>query len=104
MTGSATKQSRIPPKTLDCFASVAMTVLPRRGTLHGRLARRIRGPQFHALVGVAGIDRKFAAFEQGLQAAIAELLRRPAAAQLCGELHDKGSLQRPVKNQAGIAL
>ena len=26
MTGSATKQSRVPPTTLDCFASLAMTV------------------------------------------------------------------------------
>src|ERR1700675_2820495 len=45
--------------------------LPRSPALQGGLARRIRGPQFHAGAIIVGIDRKLAAFEQRLYTAIA---------------------------------
>src|SRR4051794_11665354 len=77
--------------------STAASGSPRRRTLHRRLAFRIRGPQFHALIVVAGIDGELAAFEQRLQAAIAEFLRRHAAVQLRRQLHDKSRLKGPMK-------
>src|SRR6266436_2468424 len=60
-------------------------LLPRRGALHGRLAFRIRGPQFHPSAGVVGVDAELAAFEQRLQPAIAKFLRRRTAMKLCGQ-------------------
>src|SRR6202790_1524403 len=89
---------------MDCFASLAMTGSPRRGALHGGLTGRIRGPQFHADAGIIGVDAELRAFEQGLQAAIAESLRRRSAVKFCREFDDEGRLQRAMKNQAGIAL
>src|SRR6266478_4874594 len=54
-TGSATKQSS-PFAALDCFSSLAMTMLPRCHSLHGGLALGVRGPQLHAGGGVVGVD------------------------------------------------
>src|SRR5437660_2965015 len=104
MTGSATKQSRVVCATLDCFASLAMTVSPRRRSLHGRLARGVCGPQFHAGGGVVGVDGELAAFEQRLHAAIAEFLRRLTVVQLGCEFDDQRRLQWAVEDQAGITL
>src|SRR5216683_5216802 len=103
MTGSATKQSS-PFATLDCFASLAMTVSPRCRSLHGGLACGVRGPQLHAGGGVVGVDGELAAFEQRLHAAIAECLRRLAVVQLGCEFDDQCRLQRAVEDQAGITL
>src|SRR5689334_12443882 len=88
-------------RKLDCFvaALLAMTISPRRNTLHRRLPFRIRDPHVHAAAAVvAGIDREFAAFKQGLQAAIDEFLRRLAAMQLGRELDDERRLQRAVED------
>src|ERR1700722_18495133 len=89
---------------MDCFASLAMTVLPRRGRLHGRLSRRIRGPQLQAITGFVGIDAELAACEQRLHAAIAEFLWCGAAMEPRGEFHQERGLHRAVEDQAGIAL
>src|SRR5271167_4387259 len=77
---------------------------PRRGALHGRLACRIRGPQFHASRGFVGVDAELAALEQWLQSPVNKFFRRGAAMEFGGEFDDEGRLQRTVKNQAGIAL
>src|SRR5262245_32662267 len=58
--------------------------LPRRRALHGRLSLGVRDPQFHAGVGLVGVDRELRPFEQRLHAAIAELLRRRVAVKFCG--------------------
>src|SRR5258708_32059948 len=89
---------------LDCFASLAMTVLPSRGALHGRLPFRVRDPQLHAARRFIGVDGEFAAFEQRLHAAIAEFLWRLAVMQLGGEVDDERGLQRAVVDHAGLAL
>src|SRR5450631_573149 len=70
MTGFATKQSRASYAVLDCFASLAMTMLPNCRPLHGRLAFRVRRPQLHAGRRVVGVDGKLAAFEQRLHPSI----------------------------------
>src|SRR6478609_5575068 len=94
---------------LDCFATLAMTrggssVSPHRRALHGRLPLRVRGPQLHAISGLVGVDGELRALEQRLEAAIGKLLRRLAAVQLRRHLDDERCLQRPVKDQARIAL
>src|SRR5215471_13826796 len=108
MTGSA-KQSRTGHEALNCFvASLLATTIPqaspRRGALHGGLARFVGGPQLHRRSMVVGIDGKLAAFEQRLQPAVAEFFRRLAAAQPGGHLHDERGLQGSVEDQPGIAL
>src|SRR5882757_10726047 len=89
---------------LDCFVSLAMTVLPSRGALHGRPAFGVGDPQLHAARRFIGVDGEFAAFEQRLHAAIAEFLWRLAVMQLGGEFDDQRGLQGAVEDQAGIAL
>src|SRR5262249_11982493 len=92
---------------LDCFAALAMTgkeFSPRRVALHGGLAGGICGPQLQPRAVVAGIDRKFGAFEQRLHAAVGEFLRRRAAVQLCRKLDDERRLQRSVEDQPRVTL
>src|SRR5258708_18777244 len=81
----------------------AATLSPNGGALHRRLTCRIRCPQLHAGAGIVGVNAELAAFEQRLNPAIGEFLRRRAM-QFRGELNHERRLHRAMEDQPGIAL
>src|SRR5437899_10104208 len=105
---SAAKQSRLSPRKdtglLRSARNDEERLSPHRRALHRRLPFRVRGPQLHALAAVIGVDGKFRALEQRLEAAIRKLLRRFAGTKLGRHLDDERRLQRSVEDQARIAL